>query len=171
MGSPLVIGQITAGDSIVTLVSFLLLMLALKKVAWKPLMAMMEKREQLIAGNIDDAESKKLDAEQLFKEQQQQLEDTRNKSSAVIEQARETADKLEKEQLAAAKLEIVRLKEEARKAIELERKQALASAQNDISRLSLDIAEKLIGKELSNEGHAELIEEYIERLANNNEVK
>lgn len=171
MGSPMVIGQITAGDSIVTLVSFLLLMLALKKVAWKPLMAMMEKREQLIAGNIDDAESKKLDAEQLFKEQQQQLEDTRNKSSAVIEQARETADKLEKEQLAAAKLEIVRLKEEARKAIELERKQALASAQNDISRLSLDIAEKLIGKELSNEGHAELIEEYIERLANNNEVK
>ena len=35
----------------------------------------------------------------------------------------------------------------------------------------MDIAEKLIGKELSNEGHAELIEEYIERLANNNEIK
>lgn len=171
MLSPLVVGQITVGDSIVTLVSFLLLMLALKKVAWKPLMAMMEKREQLIARNIDDAESKKLDAERLLKEQQQQLEDTRNKASAVIEQARDTADKLEKEQLAAAKVEIARLKEEAKKAIELERKQALASAQNDISRLSLDIAEKLIGKELSNEGHAELIEEYIERLANNNEVK
>jgi len=171
MGSPLVIGQITAGDSIVTLVSFLLLMLALKKVAWKPLMAMMEKREQLIAGNIDDAEAKKLEAERLLKEQQQQLEDTRNKSSAVIEKARDSADKMEREQLAAAKVEIARLKEEARKAIELERKQALASAQNDISRLSLDIAEKLIGKELSSEGHAELIEEYIERLANNNEVK
>lgn len=171
MGSPLVIGQITAGDSIVTLVSFLLLMLALKKVAWKPLMAMMEKREQLIARNIDDAEAKKLDAERLLKEQQQQLEDTRNKSSAVIEKARDSADKMEREQLAAAKVEIVRLKEEARKAIELERKQALASAQNDISRLSLDIAEKLIGKELSNEGHAELIEEYIERLANSNEAK
>jgi len=171
MGSPLVIGQITAGDSIVTLVSFLLLMLALKKVAWKPLMAMMEKREQLIAGNIDDAEAKKLEAERLLKEQQQQLEDTRNKSSAVIEKARDSADKMEREQLAAAKVEIARLKEEARKAIELERKQALVSAQNDISRLSLDIAEKLIGKELSSEGHAELIEEYIERLANNNEVK
>lgn len=171
MLSPLVVGQITVGDSIVTLVSFLLLMLALKKVAWKPLMAMMEKREQLIARNIDDAESKKLDAERLLKEQQQQLEDTRNKASSVMEQARDTADKLEKEQLAAAKVEIARLKEEARKSIELERKQALASAQNDISRLSLDIAEKLIGKELSNEGHAELIEEYIERLANNNEVK
>ncbi len=171
MGSPLVIGQITAGDSIVTLVSFLLLMLALKKVAWKPLMAMMEKREQLVARNIDDAEAKKLDAERLLKEQQQQLEDTRNNSSAVIEKARDTADKMEREQLAAAKVEIARLKEEARKAIELERKQALLSAQNDISRLSLDIAEKLIGKELSNEGHAELIEEYIERLANSNEVK
>jgi F-type H+-transporting ATPase subunit b len=171
MGSPLVIGQITAGDSIVTLVSFLLLMLALKKVAWKPLMAMMEKREQLIAKNIDDAEAKKLDAERLLKEQQQQLEDTRNNSSAVIEKARDSADKMEREQLAAAKVEIARLKEEARKAIELERKQALLSAQNDISRLSLDIAEKLIGKELSNEGHAELIEEYIERLANSNEVK
>ncbi|SIO22546.1 ATP synthase F0 subcomplex B subunit [Carnobacterium alterfunditum] len=171
MGSPLVIGQITAGDSIVTLVSFLLLMLALKKVAWKPLMAMMEKREQLVARNIDDAEAKKLDAERLLKEQQQQLEDTRNNSSAVIEKARDSADKMEREQLAAAKVEIARLKEEARKAIELERKQALLSAQNDISRLSLDIAEKLIGKELSNEGHAELIEEYIERLANNNEVK
>ncbi|MBT2732502.1 F0F1 ATP synthase subunit B [Carnobacterium sp. ISL-102] len=171
MGSPLVIGQITAGDSIVTLVSFLLLMLALKKVAWKPLMAMMEKREQLIARNIDDAEAKKLDAERLLKEQQQQLEDTRNNSSAVIEKARDSADKMEREQLATAKVEIARLKEEARKAIELERKQALLSAQNDISRLSLDIAEKLIGKELSNEGHAELIEEYIERLANSNEVK
>lgn len=171
MGSPLIIGQITAGDSIVTLVSFLLLMLVLKKVAWKPLMAMMEKREQLIAGNIDDAESKRLEAERLLKEQEQKLEDTRNRASAIIEQARDSADKLEREQLAAAKVEIARLKEEAKKAIELERKQALLSAQNDISRLSLDIAEKLIGKELSNEGHAELIEEYIERLANNNEVK
>lgn len=171
MGSPLIIGQITAGDSIVTLVSFLLLMLVLKKVAWKPLMAMMEKREQLIAGNIDDAESKRLEAERLLKEQEQKLEDTRNRASAIIEQARDSADKLEREQLAAAKVEIARLKEEAKKAIELERKQALLSAQNDISRLSLDIAEKLIGKELSNEGHAELIEEYIERLANSNEIK
>ena len=66
MVSPLFIGQITAGDSIVTLVSFLLLMLALKMVAWKPLMAMMEKREQLIAGNIDSAEAKKLEADRLL---------------------------------------------------------------------------------------------------------
>ena len=171
MVSPLFIGQITAGDSIVTLVSFLLLMLALKMVAWKPLMAMMEKREQLIAGNIDSAEAKKLEADRLLKEQQQELEETRNKASAIIEQARDTADKVEREQIASAKVEIVRLKEEAKKAIELERKQALAGAQNDISRLSMDIAEKLIGKELSNEGHAELIEEYIERLANSNEIK
>lgn len=171
MISPLFVGQITAGDSIVTLVSFLLLMLALKMVAWKPLMAMMEKRERLIAGNIDSAESKKLEANRLLTEQQQELEETRNKASAIIEQARDTADKVEREQIASAKVEIARLKEEAKKAIELERKQALAGAQNDISRLSMDIAEKLIGKELSNEGHAELIEEYIERLANNNEIK
>lgn len=171
MVSLLVVGQITAGDSIVTLVSFLLLMVALKIVAWKPLMAMMEKREQLIAGNIDDSELAKLEADRLLKEQQQQLEDTRTKASAIIEQARDTADKVEREQLAAAKVEIARLKEEAKKSIELERQQALAGAQNDISRLSMDIAEKLIGKELSKEGHAELIEEYIERLANSNEIK
>ncbi|MGX7395147.1 F0F1 ATP synthase subunit B [Carnobacterium mobile] len=171
MFKQLVLGATTAGDTIVVLVSFLLLMVLLKKFAWKPLMNIMEQREQNIASNIENAEIAKNEAERLAAERQEKLDKTRAEAATVLNKARESAESAEKELLAAARVEASRLKTDAKKEIENERQMALASVRNDVSALSIQIAEKLIGKELTTEGHAELINEYIERLADVDETK
>lgn len=171
MFNQLVLGATTAGDTIVVLVSFLLLMILLKKFAWKPLMSIMEKREQTIASNIENAEIAKNEAERLAAERQEKLDKTRAEAATVLNKAKASAENTEKELLAAAQQEVLRLKMDAKKEIENERQMALASVRHDVSSLSIQIAEKLINKELTNEGHAELIDQYIERLADTNEIK
>ena len=171
MFKQLVLGATTAGDTIVVLVSFLLLMVLLKKFAWKPLMNIMDQREQTIASNIENAEIAKNEAERLAAERQEKLDKTRAEAATVLNKAKISAESAEKELLDAARLEATRLKKDAKKEIENERKMALASVRDEVSMLSIQIAEKLISKELTNEGHAQLIDKYLERLADTNEIK
>lgn len=60
MTANLVLGEITAlGDTIVTLLSFLILMALIKKFAWQPLMKILTDREEMIHANIDKAADRK----------------------------------------------------------------------------------------------------------------
>lgn len=171
MFKQLVLGATTAGDTIVVLVSFLLLMVLLKKFAWKPLMNIMDQREQNIASNIENAEIARNEAERLAAERQEKLDKTRSEAATILSKAKVSAESAEKEMLDAARHEATRLKKDAKKEIENERQMAMASVRGDVSLLSIQIAEKLIGKELTHEGHAELINKYLERLADTNEIK
>lgn len=162
----LVLGESTsAGDTIFVLVSFLLLLLVLKKFAWKPLMNIMEDREKQIEKNIDSAENSRIEANRLAVESKDSLEATRIEASAIIAKARENGENIQDEMLVKAKAEAERIIVDAKKDIELEKQKAIESVKNDVSHLSIDIATKLIGKELTSEDHAALIDKYIEGLA------
>ena len=172
MFNQLVIGSATsAGNTLVVLVSFLILLLLLKKFAWKPVTEMMEKRSETIANDLDGAEQAQKKANELVAEQQNKLAALQQESSKIIEQAQINAARMEKEMIQEAKDSIAQLKKQAEMDISFERQQALDEAKNEISVLSLQIAEKLIGKELDSTTHAELVDEFIERLADSNETK
>lgn len=153
-----------AAETIVTLVSFVLLMLALKKFAWKPLKAIMDERQKMILANMDHAENAQAEADRLLAEQKKSLEETRNESAIILNQAKEAAERTEKDSLKAAREEVKKMKVKAEKDIELERQQVLSGVKKDVSLLSVQIAEKLLGRELTDERQSELIDKFIERL-------
>lgn len=172
MFNQLVIGSATsAGNTLVVLISFLILFLLLKKFAWKPVSEMLEKREHTIASDLDDAKLANEEANRLKAEQQAQLNQIQSESAGIIEKAHLNAAKIEKELKEEAKTAAVQMKKQAKADIEFERQQVLNEAKNDISQLSFQIAEKLLEKEIDHETHAELIDKFIERLADSNEVK
>lgn len=172
MFNQLVVGSATsAGDTLVVLVSFLILMLLLKKFAWKPVTEMMEKRSETIANDLENAKKASEEASRLATEQETKLAGMQKESAEIMEQAQTNAAKLEKELIEEARASIVHMKKQAKMDIEFERQQALDDAKNEISELSLQIAEKLIGKEINQETHVQLVDEFIERLADSNEVK
>lgn len=172
MYHPFVLGSATsAGNTLVVLISFLILFLLLKKFAWKPVTEMMEKRSQTIAGDLDSAKQANEEAKQLKAEHQNELASIQSQSAQIMEKARSNAEKLEKALTKEAKLSIAQMKEKAKEDIELERQQVLEDTKKDISLLSFQIAEKLIEKELDQQNHAELIDKFIERLADSNEVE
>lgn len=172
MFNQLVIGSATsAGNTLVVLVSFLILLMLLKKFAWKPVTEMMERRSETIANDLDGAKEAKQKASELVAEQQNKLAALQKESAQIVEQAQLNAARLEKELMQETKASIAQMKKQAKMDIAFEKQQALDEAKTEISVLSLQIAEKLIGKELNSETHAELVDEFIERLADSNETK
>lgn len=172
MFNQLAIGAATsAGNTLVVLISFLILLLLLKKFAWKPVTEMMERRSEIIASDLDNAKNAKEEASRLAIEQQNKLAGMQKESAIIIEQAQTNAAKIEKDLLEETKLSIAQMKNQAKMDIEFERQRALDDAKNEISLLSLQIAEKLIGKEIDDQTHAQLVDEFIERLADSNETE
>ncbi|SFH69632.1 F0F1 ATP synthase subunit B [Pisciglobus halotolerans] len=161
----------SAGDTLFVLISFLILLLLLKKFAWQPLTAVMQERANRVASDIDNAEEAKKNANALVAEQQSRLKEAKNESSQIIDQARQASLKIEKEMMTESRAEVARMKEQAKDEIEVERQKTLANAKNEISLLSVQLAEQLIKKELTDKGHAQLIDDFIERLGDSNELK
>lgn len=172
MFNQLALGAATsAGNTLVVLISFLILLLLLKKFAWKPVTEMMEKRSETIANDLDNAKNAKEEASRLATEQQNKLADMQKESAIIIEQAQTNAAKIEKDLLEETKQSIAQMKKQAKMDVEFERQTALDEAKSEISQLSLQIAEKLIGKEIDGQTHAQLVDEFIERLADSNETE
>ncbi|MEG2254222.1 MAG: F0F1 ATP synthase subunit B, partial [Vagococcus sp.] len=102
-------------------VSFLILLLALKKFAWGPVVNMMEERENKIASDIDNAEKSRLDAEKLGKQREMELKQSRTEAQGIIAQAKETAENNAHAILLDAEEHATRIKKQAQEDLRIER--------------------------------------------------
>ncbi|MFC0525240.1 F0F1 ATP synthase subunit B [Pontibacillus salicampi] len=157
-------GGILVGDMLVQLFVFLVLLVLLRIFAWTPLMNVMKERENHIANEIDTAEKNRQDAERMSQEAQEELKKTRQEAHQIIEEAKKTAKEQEQDILASAREEGERLKESARQEIETEKDKAIQALQDQVATLSVQIASKVIEKELSEQDQEQLINEYIKEL-------
>jgi F-type H+-transporting ATPase subunit b len=154
----------TLGDSLVTLISFLLLFVVIKSVAWKPLMNMLAQREEAINADLDKAETARLSAEQQLAEVELQLREARTKANDTLSRAQAEGTEMQRAIVEEAKEDARRILTQAEKEIDLERKQAFTSLRSEISEMSISIAEGIIGKELNADDQNRLIEEFIKGL-------
>ncbi|KGP71968.1 ATP synthase F0F1 subunit B [Pontibacillus yanchengensis Y32] len=152
------------GDMLFQLVMFIVLLVLLRIFAWTPLMNVMKEREDHIANEIDTAEKNRQDAERMSQEAQEELKKTRQEAHQIIEEARKTAKEQEQEILNSARAEGDRIKESAREEIEAEKDKAIQALQDHVATLSVQIASKVIEKELSEQDQEQLINEYIKEL-------
>lgn len=158
------IGGLYLGDIIIVLVMFLVLLALVKKFAWGPIMDMMQKREDYVKSEIEEAEKSRLSAEKLAEEAEERLKAMRKEAQDMMEKSNKLAAKQEQDIIKAAKTEAERLKESARKDIQQEKDNAVQVLQDQVASLSVLIASKVIEKELSEEGQKELVDEYVKQL-------
>lgn len=159
------LGAITAlGDTIVTVVGFLILFWLVKRFAWESIINTISERERAINADIDKAEDARKTAEKQRKETQEQLQNARSDANEILNRAQKEASELQKTIISEAKEDVVRLKQQTQREIELEKKQAFQNMRSEIGATSINIAQKIIGKEVHAEDHQRLIEEFIEGL-------
>lgn len=161
----------TLGTIIVVTGSFLLLMLLIKKFAWHSITELLKKREEKISNDLDSAEQAKISANKLEKERQQQLLSSKSEAADIIKNARENGEQNRQKMLTETKAEISRLHEKSKNDILQEHEEAMASIKNEVADLSIQIAEKILSKELSPEAHDAMINSYIESLGNADETR
>lgn len=152
------------GDFILVAGSFLLLIILIKKFAWENITSTFEQRAKKISDDIDGAESARQKAEDLAKKRETELAGSRQEATTIIENAKETAEKNKAGILADAADEAGRLKEKANQEIAQTKAEALNSIKGDVADLTVNLASKILGQQLDQEAHKELIDRYIDKL-------
>ncbi|QLK86510.1 F0F1 ATP synthase subunit B [Staphylococcus sp. 17KM0847] len=155
---------VNIGDIIVTLATFIILLILLKKYAWGPLKQVMDDRERSINQDIDDAERAKVNAQQLEEENQKILKETQDEVHKIIEDAKLQARRQQEEIIHEANKRANGMIETAQSEIKSEKERALAEINNQVSELSVLIASKVLRKEISEQDQKALVEKYIKEV-------
>lgn len=145
-------------------VSFTILLLLLKKFAWKPLLKMLQDREDEIAKSLDSANQAKLQMEKLVSSNEAMMREARAEREAMLREAKDAKDKIVAEAQTIAKAEADKIILAARREIEADKEAAKAELQSKVAELSVEIAEKILRRELSTETKQG---EYVEDLVKN----
>jgi len=131
--------------------TFLLLMFVLTKFVWKPIMGVVNKREQNIQEALDMAKKNKAEMEQLQTKNANLLKEARIERDEMIKEAKETTVQMIESAKAKAKEEADKIIENARISIETEKTAAMSELRKDVAGIALEIAEKIIREELSSD--------------------
>ena len=145
-----------------TLLAFIIVFLILKKFAWKPILSSLKERETGIADAIASADKIKAEMAQLKNENEVLLQKAREERAQMIKEAKDTADKMVTEAKDKAKFEYDRILVDAQLAIEQQKNAAITDVKNQVGNLVIEVAEKVLRKELSNKAEQE---NYIKQLA------
>jgi F-type H+-transporting ATPase subunit b len=129
--------------------SFLLLFFILKKFAWKPILSMLQQREQKIDEALHAAEKAREEMKELQINNEKLLRDAKVEREKIVAEARQLKDKILDEARQKGNEEAQRMVEAAREAIKFEKMAAITELKNQIALLSIDIAEKVLNEELA----------------------
>lgn len=131
------------------LVFFGILFFLLAKFAWKPILSSLNEREHQIQSALDLAEKTRADMAKMQADNQQLLAEARAERDSILKAAKESADRIIAESKDKASVEGKRIIEDAREAINNERVALVAQMRKEMVTISLNIAEKVLRKELS----------------------
>lgn len=130
-------------------VLFLALLFLLRKFAWKPILNAVNERESSIEEALKAAENAKEEMAKLNADNEKILAEARLERDKVLKEAKIAADNMIAEARDKASAEGDRLVAAAKEAIENEKKAALTEVKNQVATLSIEVAEKILRKELS----------------------
>lgn len=147
------------------LIGFLVLLYLLKKFAWKPILASLNAREDSINEALQAAEVAKNEMKMLQAENEKLLDEARLERDKILNDALVAAKNIREEARQEASQIGNKIISDAKAVIEIEKQAALTEMKNQVAILSLEIAEKLLRKELSNEkAQKVLVQDYMKDL-------
>ena len=134
---------------------FIVLVIFLKKYAWKPILSAVEDREEGIKNALASAEKAKAEMESLNADNERVLMEAKQERDKLLKEARETKDSIIKEAKEKANVEADRLMSSAKEQIANEKMKAITELKNTVASLSIDIAEKVLKSELKDKSSQE----------------
>ena len=136
----------------------------IRRFLFNPVAAVIEKRKNLAERELGEARREKERAEEMKAEYEARLAGAQNRISSMLENARREAEAKSMETLQEAREEAGRIREQAQKEIAGERHEAAAQLRQEIGSLAINIASRVVEKELREEDHRRLIREFIENV-------
>lgn len=133
------------------MITFLIVLFLMTKFAWKPIMKMIKDREASIDDALKSAEKAKAEIASMQADNERLLNEARRERDTMLKEARDMKDAIVGEAKGKAKAEADKLLTAAREAIQNEKMAAITDLKNQVAQLSIDIAEKMLKRELSSD--------------------
>src|SRR4051794_37242553 len=140
-----------------TVVVFVVLLLVLRKLAWKPMLEGLHKREESIHGAIEEARRDRAEAERLRQQLQAEIAKAHEQVAAIIEQGRQASQRSTEEMIAKARADIQTERERQRREIEMALDQALQELWNKTAQLATLISAKTLRRQLTPDDQRRLV--------------
>ena len=152
------------GDTLVVLISIILLLFLVKYFAWDKIEAMFEARRQKISKDLDEAEKKRKAAEEIQANAKEIIHNAEAKGQEILNSTREAASKMQDEMIKEGRDVVSRMKLDGQREVDSMKQRALAQMQDQIVDLSVQLASQILNKELTEQTHQDVIESFIEGL-------
>ncbi|MEW6275938.1 MAG: F0F1 ATP synthase subunit B [Bacillota bacterium] len=140
---------------------FVVLLIFLRVVAYKPIAKLLKERQDYIANNVAAAEEERAQAEKLKQQYLADLQKAREEAQGILAQATRAAELQAQEIIAAAREEANRVKESALADIQREREKAVRELRDQVAALSVLVAGKIIGRTITPEVQRQLVYDFI----------
>ncbi len=144
--------------------NLLILFLLMRKFLFKPVKAILDKREAEISEAYDEAGKAKSEAENMREEYNARMASAREEAGEIVKNATAVAQTRETEIIAEAQEKATFMLQKADADITQEKKKAINEIKDDISGMAVDIASKIIEREIDPQDHEKLIEEFIDTM-------
>ncbi len=148
--------------------AFLVLFVAMWKWGVPAVKNMERAREERIRNDLEAAERAHAEADAEKTQYERQIADARNEGGRIIEEARQSAESVRADLIARAEQEAREIRERAQADIGNQRAQALASLRDEVAQLSIDLASRIVERNLDNETNRQLVESFMEQTARSN---
>lgn len=159
--------EVSPGLIIWTIVTFIVLLIVLKKVAWKPILTALDQRESAIKESLEKAEIAKSEAQKVLDENQANLAKAEEESKKIIEQSRAYAEKLKNQMMQESKEQAQKIVADASEEIERKKEAAFNELKNQIADIAVQAAEKIIKENVNKEVNKKIVNDYISEITKN----
>lgn len=146
------------------IVIFLLLLVLFNYLAWRPLKATLQAREDSIRTSLEDARQAREELQRLKSESSKMLAEARAEADGILARTREDANRFRDEMKEKAQAEAATIVTNAEKRIEMETSRALEQIRAEAVDFSVAIASKILQRNVSKEDNARLIEETFRQI-------
>ena len=135
-----------------------------KKFLLKPIKQVIADRKTKADSEIADAQKLRTEAEAMKAEYEQNLQNARTEANQIVAAAQKTAAARSEELLGEARAQAAALKQKAEADIAQERKKAVNEVKDEIGGMAMEIASKVVEREIKEADHQDLIDEFIKNV-------
>jgi F-type H+-transporting ATPase subunit b len=147
-----------------TIVVFVVLLLVLRRFAWKPMLAGLQGREANIRGALDEAHTARDDAQKLRTDLQAEMDKVHEKIREMMDEARRDGQQNKDRMVAEGKAEIQAERDRARREIRTEREHAVQELWSQTAQLATLVSAKVIGRSLNADDHRNLVDQAVAEM-------
>tara|TARA_B100000029_G_scaffold481514_1_gene530649 strand:+ start:124 stop:603 length:480 start_codon:yes stop_codon:yes gene_type:complete len=148
-----------------SVVTFLLLLVVLKKVAWGPIISALEQRENDIKDALNAAEEAKKEAEKVSNDYEQSIKEAQKQSQQIIADSKEAAEKVKAKIENDASKKAESMLNDAKIQINAEKENAINEIKSIAIDLSIEAASKVVEKNVDNEDNRKLVNDAIAEIS------